>query len=805
MRLNIAPVLVKLLDNQDRKGMRAYMILSIILESDDEEFYHLTQTKNLPHITRIVDLLRNILSEGEGWYGWKLVQPLYPLRRLAKAQSTRSLLVEEENLPQLLLQVLNEYHSNLQALGFVFCILNDFLKTHFEFVEQISLSLKGLILEHEGSWQNLPAFRFFQIRLREGNSSGSNSKNSKSSTDTKFQDDEIVPLRKASASKTLPASASNSFLSKFNPSNFVKSPKASSSNQPPPASNENENFSSNESQELFENENATRVALAEFSDGKREDNITIWFDLNKFVGYDQRLSIQENFPLSELSSGPTQQENLNTFVSTVKNRNSQNNNHSQNSLELLPSATINLFTKIRPRNASRTTALAFVEIPQIQKVKKIVDFKTRRMFLLINHEIDPKDLQWSCAPLPIAFCLLIALVSLITEHFFLLHPFSLSHPGLTSEAIWLIIALFFLSYQIFNSRDYYDLLSKKNFDFENFLELSRSKKFKFEKFLIKYGWEILITIAAVLPCIAQILGSSTNENCQNQELKTANSIALDPNCVFTAFNLWDVIFWTSVLQILIKSNFYNCAFLTLVIFLFVLISLTFTYNNLQQWVYQEFVIQFSIVCLVNLFGKRFRIDFLNYREEKIDLVEQNCCQLSLCLAALVPNNVYEDIISGGMRLSYSYQNMGILFADIKGFTEFSSGRAAEDVVDMLNYLFSMFDAATLEVNVFKIHTIGDCYVAVNTPSTTTSNENLSLQDSDSQVSVSQNKNNLENQSTPALSVLNFAVKMVQSIDRVRELAKTSIIDVRIGLHFGEFVGGLVGTKVLRYFESTKTK
>ena len=37
-----------------------------------------------------------------------------------------------------------------------------------------------------------------------------------------------------------------------------------------------------------------------------------------------------------------------------------------------------------------------------------------------------------------------------------------------------------------------------------------------------------------------------------------------------------------------------------------------------------------------------------------------------------------------------------------------------------------------------------------------------------------------------------------AIHTVREFAKTDVVELRTGIHFGEAVGGLVGTKVLRY-------
>jgi class 3 adenylate cyclase len=52
----------------------------------------------------------------------------------------------------------------------------------------------------------------------------------------------------------------------------------------------------------------------------------------------------------------------------------------------------------------------------------------------------------------------------------------------------------------------------------------------------------------------------------------------------------------------------------------------------------------------------------------------------------------------------------LLFTDMCGFTAFSKERKPTEVVRMLSELFSKFDSLCLKHNVYKVHTIGDCYV-----------------------------------------------------------------------------------------------
>jgi class 3 adenylate cyclase len=54
----------------------------------------------------------------------------------------------------------------------------------------------------------------------------------------------------------------------------------------------------------------------------------------------------------------------------------------------------------------------------------------------------------------------------------------------------------------------------------------------------------------------------------------------------------------------------------------------------------------------------------------------------------------------------------LLFADIAGFTGYSSKVQPEQVVYMLRNLFTEFDKICLDHNLYKLYTIGDCYVVM---------------------------------------------------------------------------------------------
>lgn len=68
--------------------------------------------------------------------------------------------------------------------------------------------------------------------------------------------------------------------------------------------------------------------------------------------------------------------------------------------------------------------------------------------------------------------------------------------------------------------------------------------------------------------------------------------------------------------------------------------------------------------------------------------------------------------SAKVELSEEYKDATLLFADIAGFMKYSSSVQPEEVVKMLKNLFTEFDKICINLNVYKVYTIGDCYVVL---------------------------------------------------------------------------------------------
>jgi adenylate cyclase len=113
----------------------------------------------------------------------------------------------------------------------------------------------------------------------------------------------------------------------------------------------------------------------------------------------------------------------------------------------------------------------------------------------------------------------------------------------------------------------------------------------------------------------------------------------------------------------------------------------------------------------------------------------------------------------------------VLFADLVGFTELSRKLRAGDVVDLLNDLFSRFDSLAERHGAERIKTIGDAYMAA-----------AGLSD---------------NRGDHVASIADLALDMRKAFGefcRHRDLA----LKLRIGVHSGEVVAGVIGKQKFAY-------
>ncbi len=83
------------------------------------------------------------------------------------------------------------------------------------------------------------------------------------------------------------------------------------------------------------------------------------------------------------------------------------------------------------------------------------------------------------------------------------------------------------------------------------------------------------------------------------------------------------------------------------------------------------------------------------------------------LLNVLPKEIAPDLKSGKLTIADRFEHTSILFADIVDFTALSARMAPEEMVELLNQIFSHFDSLVEKYDLEKIRTIGDNYMVAS--------------------------------------------------------------------------------------------
>jgi len=161
-----------------------------------------------------------------------------------------------------------------------------------------------------------------------------------------------------------------------------------------------------------------------------------------------------------------------------------------------------------------------------------------------------------------------------------------------------------------------------------------------------------------------------------------------------------------------------------------------------------------------------RLDFLQRRR-----IEDEEAQLSRVLLNVLPPSIAERLMHESGSIAERFATVTILFADIVHFTELSGRVSAEELVALLNEVFSAFDELVEKHGLEKIKTIGDAYMAVAGVPTVRDDATESVAD--------------------------FALDILDALKRLN-VGRAEPLRLRVGMHTGPVVAGVIGTKRFAY-------
>lgn len=138
---------------------------------------------------------------------------------------------------------------------------------------------------------------------------------------------------------------------------------------------------------------------------------------------------------------------------------------------------------------------------------------------------------------------------------------------------------------------------------------------------------------------------------------------------------------------------------------------------------------------------------------------------------ILPAKVVRELKENGSSVPENFIDVSVFFSDFVGFTEMSSKVKPEVLINELNEIFTRFDEIMEANRCERIKTIGDAYLAV-----------CGLPEKDPE------------------NVGNILMASLEIVDWLKERNKKTALNwqIRIGVHTGNLIGGIVGTKKYIY-------
>ncbi|WBX76785.1 tetratricopeptide repeat protein [Tenacibaculum ovolyticum] len=178
---------------------------------------------------------------------------------------------------------------------------------------------------------------------------------------------------------------------------------------------------------------------------------------------------------------------------------------------------------------------------------------------------------------------------------------------------------------------------------------------------------------------------------------------------------------------------------------------------------------FALVLAISVFS---RLNFVKKSKARLQIEKDRSEHL---LLNILPEEIAEELKEKGFVDAQDFETATILFTDFKSFTETASLLTPQELVEEINVCFKAFDNIIEHYNIEKIKTIGDAYMAAG---------GLPKPD----------VNAVKNTILAAIDMQGFVGKRKLENDAQKKPA----FDMRVGIHVGPIVAGIVGVKKFQY-------
>ena len=184
-----------------------------------------------------------------------------------------------------------------------------------------------------------------------------------------------------------------------------------------------------------------------------------------------------------------------------------------------------------------------------------------------------------------------------------------------------------------------------------------------------------------------------------------------------------------------------------------------------------FIYAATVLSLIPIYitRQKNKIDYLI--QDKVKTLRTAKERTDKILFNVLPKEIASELNEKGNVMPKGFDEVSILFTDFKNFTNASSTMSPKKLVGDLNFIFHLFDEIIEQQGVEKIKTIGDAYmIASGVP------------------------NNDDNHAEKCIET---GLKMIKAL-KINNRDKGIKWDMRIGIHSGSVVAGLVGKNRFTY-------
>tara|TARA_R110002049_G_scaffold304001_2_gene498812 strand:+ start:6213 stop:10001 length:3789 start_codon:yes stop_codon:yes gene_type:complete len=176
--------------------------------------------------------------------------------------------------------------------------------------------------------------------------------------------------------------------------------------------------------------------------------------------------------------------------------------------------------------------------------------------------------------------------------------------------------------------------------------------------------------------------------------------------------------------------------------------------------------------------KQRTIEIIKQKEEvevQKGLVEEEKEKTEKLLLNVLPKETAEELKNRGRSKARSYKRATVMFTDFKGFTQIAENYKPQDLVAKLDSFFIKFDEITEKYDIEKIKTVGDAYLCAG---------GLPIR-------------NKSNPIDTVLAALHIQ-KVMHDTAAEMELNNEEPWVLRVGIHTGDLIAGVVGIKRFAY-------